>query len=113
VTPVLGVHEVAASIDYYVHVPGFKINFRPPGFASVSRRRCGHVKGIRDIAEAGPGLTARTLKPMHEEYKASGAKIPNPPTNDLWALEMQVEDPDGNILRLGSDQKKDEPIRDW
>ena len=26
---------------------------------------------------------------------------------------MQVEDPDDDILRLGSDPKKDEPIGDW
>ncbi len=26
---------------------------------------------------------------------------------------MQVEDPDGNILWLGADQMKDEPLGDW
>jgi hypothetical protein len=26
---------------------------------------------------------------------------------------MQVEDPDGNILRFGSDPKKNEPIGPW
>ena len=25
------------------------------------------------------------------------------PTNFSWALEMHVEDPDGNVLRLGSE----------
>jgi hypothetical protein len=28
-----------------------------------------------------------------------------PPTNFPWALEMHVEDPDGNVLRLGSEPK--------
>jgi len=49
---------------------------------------------------------------MHE-YRASGAKIRHPPTNYPWACEMQVEDLDGNVLRLGSDTKKDEPFGEW
>lgn len=27
----------------------------------------------------------------------------DPPTSYSWALEFQVEDPDGNVLRFGSD----------
>jgi len=29
--------------------------------------------------------------------------IRSEPANLPWALEMQVEDPDGNVLRFGSD----------
>jgi hypothetical protein len=28
-----------------------------------------------------------------------------PPTRYTWALKMQIEDPDGNVLRMGSDPK--------
>ncbi|SPE40289.1 Putative lactoylglutathione lyase (fragment) [Candidatus Sulfopaludibacter sp. SbA3] len=42
------------------------------------------------------------------EFRDRGAKIRHPPTNYPWAYEMQVEDPDGNVLRFGSDSKKDE-----
>jgi hypothetical protein len=31
------------------------------------------------------------------------------PTNFAWAYEMQVEDPDGRVLRFGSDPKGDRP----
>jgi hypothetical protein len=27
------------------------------------------------------------------------------PTNYSWAVEMQIEDPDGNVLRLGSEPR--------
>jgi hypothetical protein len=27
------------------------------------------------------------------------------PTKYPWALEMQLEDPDGNVLRIGSERK--------
>jgi len=39
------------------------------------------------------------------EYQRTGAKIRNPPNNFPWALEMQVEDLDGNVLRMGSEPK--------
>jgi hypothetical protein len=35
--------------------------------------------------------------------RAKGVKILLEPTNFPWAVEIQVEDPDGNILRIGSD----------
>lgn len=42
---------------------------------------------------------------LYQEYNTNGAKIRLPPTNYSWALEMQVEDLDGNVLRLGSDPR--------
>jgi len=42
---------------------------------------------------------------LHQQYMDRGVKVPRPPTNDSWALEMHVEDPDGNVLRLGSEPK--------
>jgi predicted enzyme related to lactoylglutathione lyase len=44
---------------------------------------------------------------LHEELKARGVAIRLPPTNFPWALEMQIEDPDGNVLRLGSEPRKE------
>jgi len=40
---------------------------------------------------------------LYEEYKASGAKIRMKPQNFPWAYEMHVEDPDGHVLRFGSE----------
>jgi len=39
--------------------------------------------------------------------------VRHPPTNYPWALEMQVEDPDGNVLRIGSEPKAGEPYGEW
>ncbi len=115
VTPVLRVADVAASTDYYVRVLGFKTNWVFPYFASVTRGRCCLFLSQGDQGHPGAWvwIDGVNVEAVHEEFKASGAKIRNPPTNYSWALEMQVEDPDGNILRIGSDPKKDEPIGDW
>jgi predicted enzyme related to lactoylglutathione lyase len=45
------------------------------------------------------------VEKLHEQYKALGLTIRLPPTNFPWALEMQVEDPDGNVLRFGSEPR--------
>jgi len=50
---------------------------------------------------------------LFEEYQRTGAKVRHKPTNYPWAYEMQVEDLDGNVLRIGSDSKKNEPTGEW
>ena len=115
VSPILRVGNVTDSIDYYVRALGFKIDFQTPGFVSVSRGRCGLFLCEGDQGHPGSWvwIDGKDVEALHEEYQAAGAKIRNPPTNYSWALEMQVEDPDGNVLRFGSDPKKDEPLGDW
>ena len=115
VTPVLRVSNVNLSTDYYVHILGFRINFRTPGFVSVGRGQCSLFLCEGDQGNPGSWvwIDAKDVEALHEEYRASGAKIRNPPTNYPWALEMQVEDLDGNVLRLGSDPRPNEPTGDW
>ncbi len=43
------------------------------------------------------------VRALHETYKARGAIIRQDPRNEPWGLEMRIEDPDGNVLRFGSD----------
>ena len=50
---------------------------------------------------------------VHDELVAEGAKIRQGPTNFRWALEIQVEDPDGNVIRLGSDPIEGRPFGPW
>ena len=40
---------------------------------------------------------------LHGEYAEKGVKIRMEPTNFPWALKFQQEDPDGNVLLLGSE----------
>jgi predicted enzyme related to lactoylglutathione lyase len=40
---------------------------------------------------------------LHDEPKARGVIIRMPLTNHSWALAFQVEDPDGNVIRFGSE----------
>ena len=115
VTPVLRVRDVAASRDYYVQCLGFQVNFEAPDFVSVSRGKC--CLFLCEGDQGNPGswvwIDGKDVDAVYEELKRSGAKIRHPPTNYSWALEMQVEDLDGNILRLGSDPRDGEPDGEW
>ena len=115
VTPVLRVRDVAASRDYYVRSLGFQVNFENEDFVSVSRGKCCLFlcQGDQGNPGAWVWIDGKDVDALYEEYKGSGAKIRHPPTNYSWALEMQVEDLDGNILRLGSDPREDEPDGEW
>lgn len=116
VTPVLRVRNLAASRDYYVRCLGFKVDFEYEGyFASVTRGRCCLFlcQGDQGHPGAWVWIDGKDVDALYEEFKTSGAKIRHPPTNYSWALEMQVEDLDGNVLRLGSDPRKGEPDGEW
>jgi hypothetical protein len=49
---------------------------------------------------------------LHQELKSAGAIIRKPPTNYSWALELHVEDPDGHVLRFGTEPNATEPFMD-
>ena len=42
---------------------------------------------------------------MFSEFQAKGAHIRRPPEDFYWAREFEVEDPDGHVLRVGSEPK--------
>ena len=113
--PILRVADLRASIDYYVHVLGFKIDWDTPMITSVSRDRCGVFLCEGD--QGNPGSWVWTgvedASALHDELVAKGAKIRQPPTNFPWALEIQVEDLDGNVLRFGSDPIDGQPFGPW
>lgn len=116
VNPILRVDNLSASLDYYVRVLGFRIEWEFTGvIAGVSRDNVGLFLSQGDQGHPGSWLWigVRDVEQLHEELRRKGAKIRQPPTNFPWALEMQVMDLDGNVLRLGSEPRKDAPIGHW
>ncbi|PYT22282.1 MAG: hypothetical protein DMG58_30440 [Acidobacteria bacterium] len=91
--PILHVENMQASLRFYVDALGFEnASWGTDNFTSVSRDRAGIYLCRGDQGRGGA-------------YKARGVTIRLPPTNFPWALEMQIEDPDGNVLRLGSEPR--------
>ena len=112
--PVFRVKDVDASIDYYVKALGFDERWRAgDGFACVGRDKC--TIFLTNDNQSQPRMWiwigVEDVRALHSQYVTSGAKIRNPPNNFEWALEMQVEDLDGNVLRLGSERRERQTAR--
>ena len=114
--PILVVTDLAKSLEYYVDVLGFRIDWNyEETIAAVARDRCciflsqdrqGHRGGWAWIGVSDSAA-------LHDELVSRGARIRMPPTNFTWALEMHVEDLDGNVLRMGSEPLEGEPLGVW
>ncbi len=115
VNPILRVANVTASVDYYLHVLGFRLEWGSEGFACVSRGRC-HLflcQGDQGHPGSWVWIGVSSADDLLKEYRRSGARIRHEPTNYPWAWEMQVEDLDGNVLRMGSEPKEGQPTGEW
>ncbi len=114
-TPIFRVGSLDASVAYYVDVLGFRVDWGDRFFSSVTRGRCTLFLSEGDQGHPGGWvwIGVGDAAALHEELLAKGARVRHPPTNYAWALEMQVEDLDGNVLRFGSDPVEGRPFGEW
>ena len=95
---------------------GFRVDWNDEGImASVSRD--GHALMLCERDQGLPGtwvwFGVADAGALHGELAAAGATIRLPPTNYPWAYEFHVEDPDGHVLRFGSEARADLPFAAW
>lgn len=103
------VEDMKAALRFYVDILGFEnAGWGTDDFTSISRD--GAAIYLCRAAQGRGGawiwIGVEDVEQLHEECKARGVKIRLPPTDYPWALEMQVEDPDGNVLRFGSEPRE-------
>ncbi len=106
--PILRVEDMAASLRFYVDLLGFQnATWGTDDFTSVSHDRAAIYlcRGDQGRGGAWVWIGVDDVERLHARYKARRVTIRLPPTNKPWALEMQIEDPDGNVLRFGSEPK--------
>ncbi len=113
--PILRVENLDRSLDYYLRVLGFKVNWQDADSAGISRDN-GHLMLILQC-QGAPGtyvwMGVQDVRAFREEVAARGAKIRHEPQNYPWALEMKIEDPDGHVLRVGSNPIEGQPFDDF
>ena len=114
VTPILYVADMSKSLAFYVDILGFsKAAWGDDTFTCISRDNTSLY-----LCKGGQGLPGTwvwigfegDILAIYQALKSKGVKIKLPPTNFSWAFEMQVEDPDGHILRFGTDPNEQEPF---
>ena len=108
IDPILRVADMARSVAYYVDVLGFAN--APWGTDEFTHVGC-DGRGIY-LCREGQGrggawvwVGVDDVRSLYSAYAARGATIRREPRNEPWGLEMQVEDPDGNVLRFGSERE--------
>jgi catechol 2,3-dioxygenase-like lactoylglutathione lyase family enzyme len=110
IVPILRVSSLSASLRYYREILGFQVDWTDPegsDMASVSRG--GHAIMLCQNAQGQPGtwlwIGVEDIEPLFAEYQRKGVEFLQEPTARPWAYEMQVIDPDGHILRFGSEPR--------
>lgn len=106
-TPILRCDDFEDAKRYYVDKLGFVIDFDGPWMAQVSRDGGRIMLSDRHQGERGTWvwIGVEDADVLYAEFLAKGAVIRDPPQNFEWAYEFQVEDPNGHVLRFGSDSK--------
>ena len=116
VTPILRVSDMNKSLSFYIDILGFKkADWGDDSFTSINKDNSGLY-----LCKGGQGVSGTwiwigfdgDIFVLHEKLKSTGVTVKLPPTNFSWAYEMQVEDPDGHILRFGTDPNDKEPFVD-
>src|ERR1700722_1633699 len=111
--PILRVEDMQRSLRFYVNQLGFgSAPWGTDDFTYVSRdRACIYLcRGDQGRGAAWAYVGVDDAQKLYEEWSIREVKIRLPPTNYFWALEMHIEDPDGNVLRLGSDPLPEQPL---
>jgi catechol 2,3-dioxygenase-like lactoylglutathione lyase family enzyme len=107
VTPILRVQDIEASRSYYVQTLGFSLDWDAGRMISVSRNDQSIMLCEREQGQPGTWLWIGVddADVFFAEFSAKGARIRSRPENFSWAYEFEVEDPDGHVLRFGSEPK--------
>ena len=104
--PILRVEDMKAALAFYVDKLGFQnASWGSDDFTSVNRDQAGIYlcRGGQGRGGAWVWVGVEDATKLHDEFVARGVAIRMPLTNYSWALEFQVEDLDGNVLRFASE----------
>jgi predicted lactoylglutathione lyase len=116
IAPILNVSDISKSLEFYVDLLGFKnAEWGDDKFTSITRDNTGIYLCKDQQGASGTWIWigfGGDIYNLHENLKSKGVKIKLPPTNFSWAYELQVEDPDGHVIRFGTDPKGKEPFAD-
>lgn len=111
--PILRVASMERSLRYYVETLGFRnADWGSDAFTCVTRDGAAIYlcRGEQGCSGTWVWVGVEDVESLYREYRRSGATIRQRPINRPWALEMQVEDPDGHVLRFGSEPRSDRPF---
>lgn len=105
---------MSRSLRYYVDVLGFSnAEWGTDDFTCVTRDNASIYLCHNDQGQPGTWIWigVEDVGELYTEYLATGATVVHAPQNYPWAYEMKVADPDGHVLRFGSEPREDIPVQ--
>jgi len=116
VNPILNVKDIAVSKQFYIDILGFKeADWGNDNFTSINRDNTGIYLCKNGQGQPGTLLWVGfdgDIFSLFKELQSKGVTILQPPVRYSWAIEMHIADPDGHVLRLGTDADNDQPFAD-
>ncbi|MCB9320924.1 MAG: VOC family protein [Lewinellaceae bacterium] len=113
INPILRVENMSRSLAFYVDILGFtNAEWGDHAFTNVRKDRCSIYLCQGAQGQAGTWVWmgfAGDIHRLHQQLMERGVAIRMEPRNFPWAYEMHVLDPDGHVLRFGTDPKEEEP----
>jgi len=116
IQPILRVKDMAISRAFYVKLLGFyEEEWGTDEFTSV--RRDGGAIYLCKGAQGNPGTWLwigfdGDINELYSQLKSKGVSLTGPPVNYSWAQEIHVVDPDGHVLRFGTEPDHSKPFAD-
>lgn len=113
--PVLPVASLTRSIRFYTKKLGFKLEWRGTVVCAVSREGSSiMLRQTNRREKTAPvwvwvGLSSDRL---FTTFRTKRVKMLQEPMNHSWGYDTMFADPDGNVLWLGTDRKRDLPLDD-
>jgi predicted enzyme related to lactoylglutathione lyase len=110
VIPILRVKSLQRSLEFYQSVLGFGLEWETATLAAVSRdgRQLMFCEGDQGQPGTWVWIGVTDIRPLAQRLKEAGVSLLMEPTSFHWAYEMRVQDPDGHVLRFGSDPSQED-----
>lgn len=114
IQPILRVGNMAASRKFYVDILGFEeADWGSDDFTAMMKEGGGIYLCKGSQGNAGTWIWVGfdgDIFALRDSLKKQGVKIRLEPTNFSYAYEMHIEDPDGHIIRFGTDPDETKPF---
>lgn len=111
--PILPVRDLVVSLKFYTETLGFQIDWGGEAGSMIASVSCdGRLIMLSQLQPwVAPAWVWIGLEDdaLFDDYRSRGVSVLQEPRNEPWAYEMKFLDPDGNVLWMGTEPKRDQP----
>lgn len=95
--------DLDRSIEFFRRILGFELDWNAGSICSVSRDGSNIMLQVQERVAPCTVWISLDGDELFESVEGSGAEILQAQSNNTWAFEMKLADPDGNSIWLGAE----------